>query len=76
MNEKPTTQEDFKKGITTIDIAPYQRQYEVKKHEILTNKHRYPDPEIMIPLTDEVGNPLLDSQNKPRFEKRYRSLIA
>lgn len=74
MNEKPTTQEDFKKGITTIDIAPYQRQYEVKKHEILTNKHRYPDPEIMIPLTDEVGNPLLDSQNKPRFEKRYRSL--
>lgn len=74
MDKHTITQEDFKKGITTIDIAPYQRQYEVKKHDILINKHRYPDPEIMIPLTDEVGNPLLDSQNKPRFEKRTRSL--
>ena len=74
MNKQTITQEDFKKGITTIDIALYQRQYEVKKHDILINKRRYPDPEIMIPLTDEVGNPLLDSQNKPRFEKRTRSL--
>lgn len=74
MNEQTITQEYFKQGITPIDISQYQRQYDVKKHEILTNKHRYPDPEIMIPLTDEVGNPLLDSQNKPRFEKRIRSL--
>ena len=68
------TQEEFKQGVTLIDISTYQRQYDVKKHEILINKHRYPDPEIMIPLTDEAGNPLLDSQNKPRFEKRIRSL--
>ena len=74
MNEKPTTQEDFKQGVTPIDISQFQKQYDVKKHEILTNGHRYPDPEIMIPLTDEVGNPLLDSQGKPRFEKRIRSL--
>ena len=74
MDKQTMTQEDFKQGVTLIDISQYQRQYDVKKHEILTNKHRYPDPEIMIPLTDEVGNPLLDSQNKPRFEKRYRSL--
>nr|DAU10889.1 MAG TPA: portal protein [Caudoviricetes sp.] len=68
------TQEEFKQGVTLIDISTYQRQYDVKKHEILTNKHRYPDPEIMIPLTDEVGNPILDSLGKPRFEKRTRSL--
>ncbi|WP_315507846.1 phage portal protein [Capnocytophaga leadbetteri] len=74
MNEQTITQEYFKQGVTPIDISQFQRQYDVKKHEILINKHRYPDPEIMIPLTDEVGNPLLDSQNKPRFEKRYRSL--
>lgn len=74
MDKQTITQEDFKQGVTPIDISQYQRQYDVKKHEILTNKHRYPDPEIMIPLTDEVGNPLLDSQGKPRFEKRYRSL--
>lgn len=74
MDKQTMTQEDFKQGVTLIDISIYQRQYDVKKHEILTNKHRYPDPEIMIPLTDEVGNPLLDSQGKPRFEKRIRSL--
>ena len=74
MDKQTMTQEDFKQGVTLIDISQFQKQYDVKKHEILINKHRYPDPEIMIPLTDEVGNPLLDSQNKPRFEKRYRSL--
>lgn len=74
MNEQSITLEDFKQGVTPIDISQFQKQYDVKNHEILTNKHRYPDPEIMIPLTDEVGNPLLDSQGKPRFEKRYRYL--
>ena len=74
MNEQSITQEEFKQGVTPIDISQFQKQYDVKKHEILTNKHRYPDPEIMIPLTDEVGNPLLDSQGKPRFEKRTRTL--
>ena len=52
MDKQTMTQEDFKQGVTLIDISQYQRQYDVKKHEILTNKHRYPDPEIMIPLTD------------------------
>ena len=74
MNKQTMTQEDFKQGVTLIDISQYQRQYDVKKHEILTNKHRYPDPEIMIPLTDEVGNSLLDSNGDKRFEKRTRSL--
>ena len=74
MDKQTMTQEDFKQGVTLIDISTYQRQYDVKKHEILTNKHRYPDPEIMIPLTDEVGNPLLDSKGDKRFEKRTRSL--
>lgn len=74
MNEQSITQEEFKQGVTPIDISQFQKQYDVKKHEILNNKHRYPDPEIMIPLTDEVGNPLLDSQGKPRFEKRTRTL--
>ena len=68
------TQEEFKQDVSIIDTTTYQRQYDVKKHEIFTNKHKFPDPEIVIPLTDEVGNPLLDSQNKPRFEKRTRSL--
>lgn len=74
MDKQTMTQEYFKQGVTLIDISTYQRQYDVKKHEILTNKHRYPDPEIMIPLTDEVGNPLLDSKGDKRFEKRTRSL--
>ena len=74
MNKQTMTQENFKQGVTLIDISQYQQQYDVKKHQILTNKHRYPDPEIMIPLTDEVGNPLLDSQGKPRFENRTRTL--
>ena len=34
MNENPTTQEDFKQGITPINIEPYKKQYDVKEHAI------------------------------------------
>ena len=63
MDKQRMTQEEFKQGVTLIDISTYQRQYDVKKHEIFTNKHKFPDPEIVIPLTDEVGNPLIVRKN-------------
>ena len=74
MNEKPTTQEDFKQGITTIDIEPYKKQYDVKEHAIFQDKHKYPDQYILIPITDEEGNPKLDSKGKERFRKSNRAL--
>ena len=74
MDKQTITPEDFKQGVTPIDISQYQRQYDVKKHEILTNKHRYPDQETLVAITDGVGNPLLDNQGKPRFVKRIRPL--
>jgi len=74
MNEKPTTQEDFKQGITTIDIEPYKKQYDVKEHAIFQDKHKYPDQSILIPITDEDGNPMLDANGKERFRKSHRAL--
>nr|DAJ75340.1 MAG TPA: portal protein [Caudoviricetes sp.] len=74
MNENPTTQEDFKQGITPINIEPYKKQYDVKKHDIFQNKHKYPDQSILIPITDEDGNPMLDANGKERFRKSYRAL--
>nr|DAJ53020.1 MAG TPA: portal protein [Caudoviricetes sp.] len=72
MNEQSITQEEFKQGVTPIDISQFQKQYDVKKHEILTNKHKYPDQEILVPITDEAGNHILDSQGNKRFTKHYR----
>ena len=74
MNEKPTTQEDFKQGITPINIEPYKKQYDVKEHAIFQDKHKYPDQSILIPITDEEGNPMLDANGKERFRKSYRAL--
>ena len=74
MNEKPTTQEDFKQGITPINIEPYKKQYDVKEHAIFQDKHKYPDQSILIPITDEEGNPKLDSKGKERFRKSNRAL--
>lgn len=74
MNENPTTQEDFKQGITPINIEPYKKQYDVKKHDIFQNKHKYPDQSILIPITDEDGNPMLDADGKERFRKSHRAL--
>nr|DAK09050.1 MAG TPA: portal protein [Caudoviricetes sp.] len=74
MNEKPTTQEDFKQGITPINIEPYKKQYDVKEHAIFQDKHKYPDQSILIPITDEEGNPMLDANGKERFRKSHRAL--
>ena len=74
MNEKPTTQEDFKQGVTPINIEPYKKQYDVKEHAIFQDKHKYPDQSILIPITDEEGNPMLDANGKERFRKSYRAL--
>ena len=74
MNEKPATQEDFKQGITPINIEPYKKQYDVKEHAIFQDKHKYPDQSILIPITDEEGNPMLDANGKERFRKSYRAL--
>ena len=74
MNENPTTQEDFKQGITPINIEPYKKQYDVKEHAIFQDKHKYPDQSILIPITDEEGNPKLDSKGKERFRKSHRAL--
>ena len=74
MNENPTTQEDFKQGITPINIEPYKKQYDVKEHAIFQDKHKYPDQSILIPITDEEGNPKLDSKGKERFKKSHRTL--
>ena len=32
MNEQSITQEEFKQGVTPIDISQFQNQYDVKKH--------------------------------------------
>ena len=74
MNENPTTQEDFKQGITPINIEPYKKQYDVKEHAIFQDKHKYPDQSILIPITDEDGNPMLDANGKERFRKSHRAL--
>nr|DAU48729.1 MAG TPA: portal protein [Caudoviricetes sp.] len=74
MNEQSITQEEFKTNATTVDIEPYKRQYDVKKHDIFQNKHKYPDQSILIPITDEEGNPMLDANGKERFRKSYRAL--
>ena len=74
MNENPTTQEDFKQGITPINIEPYKKQYDVKEHAIFQDKHKYPDQSILIPITDEEGNPMLDANGKERFRKSHRAL--
>ena len=74
MNEQSITQEDFKQGIKPVDIEPYKKQYDVKKHDIFQNKHKYPDQSILIPITDEEGNPMLDANGKERFRKSYRAL--
>ena len=74
MNENPTTQEDFKQGIKPVDIDHYKKQYDVKKHDIFQNKPKYPDQSILIPITDEDGNPMLDANGKERFRKSHRAL--
>ena len=74
MNEQSITQEDFKQGITPIEISQFQRQYDVKKHDIFQDKHKYPDQCVLIPITDEEGNPKLDSNGNERFRKNYRAL--
>ena len=74
MNENPTTQEDFKQGIKPINIEPYKKQYDVKEHAIFQDKHKYPDQSILIPITDEDGNPMLDANGKERFRKSHRAL--
>ncbi|WP_315543502.1 phage portal protein [Capnocytophaga leadbetteri] len=74
MNEQPITQEDFKQGVTPIDISQFQKQYDVKKHDIFQDKHKYPDQCVLIPITDEEGNPMLDANGKERFRKSYRAL--
>ena len=74
MNEQSITQEDFKQGIKPVDIDHYKKQYDVKKHDIFQNKHKYPDQSILIPITDEDGNPMLDANGKERFRKSHRAL--
>ena len=74
MDKQTITQEDFKQGLTPIDISQFQRQYDVKKHDIFQDKHKYPDQSILIPITDEEGNPMLDANGKERFRKSYRAL--
>lgn len=74
MNEQSNKQEDFKQGVVPIDISTYQRQYDVKKHDIFQNKHKYPDQSVLIPITDEEGKPMLDANGKERFRKSYRAL--
>ena len=74
MNEQTITQEDFKQGITPINIEPYKKQYDVKEHAIFQDKHKYPDQCVLIPITDEEGNPKLDSNGNERFRKNYRAL--
>ena len=74
MDKQTITQEDFKQGLTPIDISQFQRQYDVKKHDIFQDKHKYPDQSVLIPITDEEGNPMLDANGKERFRKSYRAL--
>lgn len=66
------------KTVSREKVEKYNNQYDVTKHEIFTNKAKYPDRVITNKSTDESGSPIIENKIEPlnRIGLAYQKRIV